>query len=94
MTAPQTHSEDAMKRYSMLDMKNIIVRDGKTYLVSTVDLGPELAAIADYRFETMVFHCDPHGTITDYGELYSKRYAAKTNAMRGHDAACENFQPR
>jgi hypothetical protein len=81
------------KPYSMLDMKNIIVRGDKTYLVSTVDIGSELAAMTDYRFETMVFPCDSHGTVTDYVELYNKRYAAKTNAMRGHAAAIEGFQP-
>lgn len=67
-------------------MKTRIVRDGKHYMVSTVDTW-------DAGWETMVFPCTPDGDVTDYGELACQRYYGEEDATNGHAQMVLDFQP-
>lgn len=48
------------------------------HLVSTVDLG------GIFGFETMVFNCNPDGSVTDWLELDVRNYDNVLDAIAGH----------
>ena len=57
------------------------------YVISTVKLAgaenyPDL--FADHMYETMVFHADSDGTVTDWLEVDGLRYATEEAAHAGH----------
>ena len=58
------------------------------YVVSTV----RLPLIFDgEEFETMVFHCDEQGTVTDWLELDCRRYHSVEAARDGHNDVVLDF---
>lgn len=67
-------------------MKNIIKKNGKHYLVSTVDT-------FDNGWETMVFLCDADGEVADWAELACNRYSDREEADTGHFEMVQNFHP-
>lgn len=46
---------------------------------------------ADHGWETMVFPCDPQGTVTDWSERDCDRYENKDGAIQGHTAMVEKW---
>lgn len=50
-------------------------------VVSTVDL---FVTIGGQGFETMVFRADKSGKVTDWLELFCRRYDSEQEALRGH----------
>lgn len=59
------------------------------YLVSTVAL-----MFGDKVYETMVFHCDVNGRVTDWMELDCEQYNAANTAMDGHQAMVTRWTTR
>ena len=60
------------------------------YVVSTVrlpgyELAPRLYDELGGGYETMVFHCDADGIVTDWLELDCRRYRSLEAARAGHD---------
>ena len=60
------------------------------YVVSTVslpgyELAPRLYDELGGGYETMVFHCDADGIVTDWLELDCRRYRSHQAARAGHN---------
>lgn len=70
----------------MTQIRTVIVRGDRHFLVSTVDT-------LDAGFETMVFACDAEGDSVDYTDLDAERYTTAEEAAAGHAVMCERFQP-
>jgi len=66
---------------STLDLKDYLKVDGKFVCVSTVGLGVE--HYDNTWFETAVFPSDGKD-ITNYSEMYMKRYKTEQEAVDGH----------
>ena len=67
-----------------LDLKNYPIVDGTEYCVSTVALQINHGFDGvDAWYETMIFHASD-GEISDYCDLYCRRYATKAEAEQGH----------
>lgn len=69
----------------------IIAQDTATngedyYMVSTVALGD--------GFETMVFHADTKGNVTDWAELDCNRYGTRYAATQGHKTMLRKWSKR
>lgn len=45
----------------------------------------------DHGYETMVFSCDSEGNVTDWSDLYAKRYATRAEMVLGHKKTIANL---
>ena len=59
------------------------------YMVSSVYLP---FAHDGREYETMVFAADKDGNITDWMDLYCKRYYTEEEALAGHEVTCAAMQ--
>ena len=48
----------------------------------------------DHGYETMAFHCDVDGNVTDWLEVYGRIYATATQMELGHKKAIESIKNR
>lgn len=60
--------------------QSVVQHDGKHYFISTVM--PPVGLGNSY--ETMIFHCDSDGNVTDWGEITVKYYNNYIDALNGH----------
>mgnify|MGYP003342108540 CR=1 FL=1 len=72
-----------------LDLKTVITRGEKTFLVSTVSLPFDLWGDG---FETMVFACDPEGRVESWSDLLCQRASTLFDARASHNEVCDTFQ--
>lgn len=65
----------------------VITRGNRHFAVSTV-----YATIHPIGWETMVFHCDEVGNVTDWCEVVKAQYSNEAEAIAGHDKMIATFQ--
>lgn len=46
----------------------------------------------DFGYETMAFKSDKDGNVSDWGDLYCRRYASEEEMKIGHDEICSNLE--
>jgi hypothetical protein len=63
----------------------------KMFLVSTVEI-ETIRWRSPGEYETMVFHCNAAGEVTDWIELYCNRYSFLQDAHEGHEATVLMYQ--
>jgi hypothetical protein len=63
----------------------------KKFLVSTVEI-ETIWGSSRMEYETMVFHCNAAGEVTDWIELYCNRYSFLQDAIEGHEATVLMYQ--
>jgi hypothetical protein len=70
-------------------IKTIIPRtvegEERHFLVSTCNT-------FDHGWETMVFPCKADGAVSDWGDLYTQRYATQEEAKIGHQQTVETWE--
>jgi hypothetical protein len=78
---------------SRFNMSNILKQTvvQEKYLVSTIELGRYFGG-SSMEYETMVFHCNAAGEVTDWIELYCNRYSFLQDAIEGHEATVLMYQ--
>lgn len=50
-----------------MHLMDVVCRNGKYYYVSS-------CYTYDHGYETMIFHCDKNGKVTNWSDLYCQRY--------------------
>ena len=63
-----------------MDLKTIVNVGNQEFTVSTVRLHP---LVTNLPFETMIFR-SVDGKISNYTDLYCKRYSSEQDAIQGH----------
>lgn len=77
-------------RFNMSNrIKQTVVQE--KFLVSTVEI-ETIWGSSRMEYETMVFHCNASGEVTDRMELYCNRYSFLQDAHEGHEATVLMYQ--
>jgi len=77
-------------RFNMSNrIKQTVVQE--KFLVSTVEI-ETIWGSSRMEYETMVFHCNASGEVTDWMELYCDRYSNLQTAIEGHEATVLMYQ--
>lgn len=68
-------------------IQTVINRGELYFLVSTV-----YATLSPVGWETLVFRCEPDGTVNDWLDIAAVRYANEDQARAGHKKMVDTFE--
>lgn len=68
----------------MFNLKTVIQRGGKHFMVSTVN-------VPFSGWETLVFPCNAEGRVSDFLEVGGRRWENENEAINGHETFTKAF---